>query len=438
VCFRRSREGNPITSITPIFPTLLESIPSGYTVIERSVRNRLANFNSGNGDSANGDFTSGAPPQIFIAFRQRLESLEPFAPSTLVKKQEASQKSKQAAYFASGGSGVAAESVCFSSVGVPTTPRLSGVNIMPAQEEKEVVVLLDELHDADAAEDFEIIDTADSVMSEEISGNHLNDDADVGLVDVDIDMSIDIEVEEDTGNGNDIASPTPTPTSISTTNNKLARVRSTSNASFVSDSVLSANNLELNSVTSEAGFDVESTVTVSTTFSKTTTVTSKSQSQSNPTNPNAAPANLNSTSTSTSTKPAPTPSLSSIKKIFLQGTIKIVSPRGASHNPTPEEKLTVLTPLLTSLYNLHGGASLVSLTGLVNLITTTSFFDDEFISPETNTKTTPATPPGSSFLIDLCVRIVTDSTTSASREVSERSEQALRKTRKRTLLTNKL
>ena len=82
ICFRRSREGNPLTAIAPVFPTQTRGpIPPGYTVVERSVRNRVANLNSGNcrpalaasnvgsgGGGVSGGGAGGAPP-VFLAFR---------------------------------------------------------------------------------------------------------------------------------------------------------------------------------------------------------------------------------------------------------------------------------------------------------------------------------------------------------------------------------
>lgn len=72
LCFRRSREGNPITGIIPLQPSNHEPIPEGYTVLERTPRNFVADINA----------KSGSP--VFLAFRQRLANLEPLRPLPLV------------------------------------------------------------------------------------------------------------------------------------------------------------------------------------------------------------------------------------------------------------------------------------------------------------------------------------------------------------------
>ena len=72
LCYRRSREGNPLTAILPLVPSAQESVPEGYTVLERTPRNYVADINHGAG------------PALFLAFRQRLANLEPLRPLPLV------------------------------------------------------------------------------------------------------------------------------------------------------------------------------------------------------------------------------------------------------------------------------------------------------------------------------------------------------------------
>lgn len=72
LCYRRSREGNPLTGILPLAPSAQESVPEGYTVLERTPRNFVADINHGAG------------PALFLAFRQRLANLEPLRPLPLV------------------------------------------------------------------------------------------------------------------------------------------------------------------------------------------------------------------------------------------------------------------------------------------------------------------------------------------------------------------
>lgn len=72
LCYRRSREGNPLTGLIPLLPSRRDPIPEGYTVLERSPRNHVADLNSG------GNFA------VFLAFRQRLATLEPLRPLPLL------------------------------------------------------------------------------------------------------------------------------------------------------------------------------------------------------------------------------------------------------------------------------------------------------------------------------------------------------------------
>jgi hypothetical protein len=92
LCFRRSREGNPITGIIPLQPSKREPIPEGYTVLERTPRNFVATIN-----------TAGAP--VFLAFRQRLANLEPLRPLPLVLSvhKNVSSTRKLNAYYCTGG-----------------------------------------------------------------------------------------------------------------------------------------------------------------------------------------------------------------------------------------------------------------------------------------------------------------------------------------------
>lgn len=72
LCYRRSREGNPVTGMIPLQPSNNEPVPEGYTVLERSPRNFVADINSKAG------------PPVFLSFRQRLANLETLRPLPLV------------------------------------------------------------------------------------------------------------------------------------------------------------------------------------------------------------------------------------------------------------------------------------------------------------------------------------------------------------------
>lgn len=98
LCYKKSREGNPIVSIMPLMPSESEHIPPGFTVIEKSPRNFTANINEGAG------------PPIFLAIRQRLSNLETLRPLPLLKfqaaelrKVEKQKRNKMLGYYATGG-----------------------------------------------------------------------------------------------------------------------------------------------------------------------------------------------------------------------------------------------------------------------------------------------------------------------------------------------
>lgn len=98
LCYKKSREGNPIVSIMPLLPSESDHIPSGFTVIEKSPRNFTANVNEGAG------------PPIFLAIRQRLSNLETLRPLPLLKfqaaelrKVEKQKRNKMLGYYATGG-----------------------------------------------------------------------------------------------------------------------------------------------------------------------------------------------------------------------------------------------------------------------------------------------------------------------------------------------
>lgn len=69
--FRRSREGNPITDVMWLQPP--STIPTGYTVVERTPRNHIAKIGT---DHAH---------FYFVAYRQRLANLEALRPLPLIR-----------------------------------------------------------------------------------------------------------------------------------------------------------------------------------------------------------------------------------------------------------------------------------------------------------------------------------------------------------------
>ena len=95
ICYRRSREGNPITGIICLRPSNGDVIPEGYTVLERTPRNFLANM------------AAKSEQPLFLAYRQRLENLEclrplPLVLSVLHARSDAGRKELKA-YYCTGG-----------------------------------------------------------------------------------------------------------------------------------------------------------------------------------------------------------------------------------------------------------------------------------------------------------------------------------------------
>ncbi|KAL7446952.1 hypothetical protein ACHAXM_010695 [Skeletonema potamos] len=101
LCYRRSREGNPLTGLTCLQPSKGDVIPEGYTVLEKTPRNFLA------------DMTANSDQPLFLAYRQRLENLECLRPLPLVlsviqSKQDLARKELKA-YYCTGGTIVASD-----------------------------------------------------------------------------------------------------------------------------------------------------------------------------------------------------------------------------------------------------------------------------------------------------------------------------------------
>ena len=103
LCYRRSREGNPITGILCLRPTRGDVIPEGYTVVERTPRNFVADMSAKTGDHP-----------MFLAYRQRLENLECLRPLPLVlavlhSRSDVAGRKEMNAYYCTGGTTVASD-----------------------------------------------------------------------------------------------------------------------------------------------------------------------------------------------------------------------------------------------------------------------------------------------------------------------------------------
>ena len=88
LCFRRSREGNPLTGIVPLCPGAGDLVPEGYTVVERTPRNFVADLNYG---------ATNKP--VFLAIRQRLANLEALRPLPFVMSIKERPKAEDSSVF---------------------------------------------------------------------------------------------------------------------------------------------------------------------------------------------------------------------------------------------------------------------------------------------------------------------------------------------------
>ena len=87
ICYRRSREGNPITGVVCLRPTKGDLVPEGYTVLERTPRNFVA------------DMAAKQDAPLFLGYRQRLANLECLRPLPLVLSVD---KTELKAYYCTG------------------------------------------------------------------------------------------------------------------------------------------------------------------------------------------------------------------------------------------------------------------------------------------------------------------------------------------------
>ena len=97
LCYRRSREGNPMTGVVCLRPYQGELIPEGYTVLERTPRNFVANM------------IADDERPLFLAYRQRLANLECLRPLPLVLSLTQSKVKEMKAYYCTGGTVVSSD-----------------------------------------------------------------------------------------------------------------------------------------------------------------------------------------------------------------------------------------------------------------------------------------------------------------------------------------
>jgi len=100
MCFRRSREGNPLVDVRLLYPHLGDTIPSGYTVIECTPSNQTAAIPLSNiVDPAKSSHTTTQLQSVFVAYKQRLSNLENLLPKPVHRVERTAVPSS---FFATG------------------------------------------------------------------------------------------------------------------------------------------------------------------------------------------------------------------------------------------------------------------------------------------------------------------------------------------------
>jgi hypothetical protein len=390
LCYRRSREGNPLTGIFPLQPLNSETIPEGYTVMERTPRNHVADINTG----------AGAP--VFLAFRQRLASLETLRPLPLVlsvhsanpfdnnddpsnahvslhrRMRRSSKKKRLRAYYCTGGTIVASEVGRFHIMDRSTHALLSPSSIShrlslieasrhrAVNSEGELQINKGPTYASSAAGSVSGLDVRDPYEGFVASASS------AGFSFIDASMVSEFSLEDTSWAGHSISSHSSLDQSISTL-----------------------------SVGSQHGAD-------------------DSSHGSNPSS-SVASARFSSSAANVVNQ-----TLFSSNDVELQRcldvldfipTIEVVSdPRlnDAIHQRKLQARVAALTPILTSCYTHHGGSALIAVEGLTALLTTTDFF-----SPDVGSVSDAASGRNSRLtLLDLATQAVCDVATGTSRETS--------------------
>lgn len=376
LCYRRSREGNPITGIFPLQPMNHETIPEGYTVMERTPRNHVADINT----------NAGAP--VFLAFRQRLASLEPLRPLPLVlsvhsanpfdnpddaaaqgslqrRMRRSSKKKRLSAYYCTGGTIVASEVGRFHIMDRTThsllspssiTHRLSLIAASRQRSDDEPMVSRVPTYASSTAGSVvsDIGSKGADEKNEIASGDSMN--------------ATDLTMDETSSAGG---------SSIASASSSLSRCLST--GSIGDDSLMS--NLS-SSVASTRYSSSAANVINQTLFSNDDAELQRC-----------------------------------LEALNFIPTIDTASNSGLdddSYQRKLQARVAALTPILTSCYTHHGGSALIAVEGLTKLLTTTDFF-----SPDIASLSDPNSGASTRLtLLDLATQSVCDVATCTSRETS--------------------
>jgi hypothetical protein len=386
LCYRRSREGNPITGIFPLQPLNHETIPEGYTVIERTPRNHVADINT----------NAGAP--VFLAFRQRLASLEPLRPLPLVlsvhsanpfdnlegsatgqgsfekRMRPSSRKKRLSAYYCTGGTIVASEVGRFHIMDRTTHSLLS-----PSSITHRLSLIAASRQRSEHGMQLSRVPTyASSVLS---------DVSDLGM--------------EDSGNEQKEA----TRSSVNATDLTLDETESSGESSLNrsgSHSNLSQSLSNLSIGSNHGDVDDHSFTSNMSTSVASTRYSSSAANVINQTLFSNNDAELQ----------------RCLEALDFIPTIETATrPNCLEDDPYMRKlqaRVAALTPILTSCYTHHGGSALIAVEGLTKLLTTTDFFSPDVASladPDSGASTRLT-------LLDLATQSVCDVATCTSRETS--------------------
>ena len=365
LCFRRSREGNPITGVLPLQPGFSEAIPDGYTVLERSPRNFVASLNPKNGSP------------VFLAYRQRLANLEPLRPLPLLLSVPSSpgevttflcppSKSKDAkpqlaAYYCTGGTVVESE--------------VGRYHIMDRSTH-------DLLSPSSVANRLSLIELSRRKSMPQLAGEYdnyptSNTRSEACEADIEIGYS---------SQGSQASSERSNANMSFETSNSMAEYPRNTNASFSSQE---PNSFDLGTPTFaiQEGADVPGIVLSS------------------------FPSSQKQTDGYYQKLYDPELQLNHDALNFIPVVKTATHPSQLEPQRHLRARTAILTPILTACYQRHGGASLKAVEGLTKLLVETDFFADDvdWSSSEATMRLT---------LLDLAVQVVCDVATGGAQETS--------------------
>ena len=376
LCFRRSREGNPITGILPLQPAFQEAVPDGYTVIERTPRNFVASLNP----------KSSSP--IFLAYRQRLANLEPLRPLPLILSitvpmfeeendhnglaRKRNKKPKLNAYYCTGGTVVEANVGRYHIMDRSTHALLSPSSVANR-------LSLIELSRRKSLPQL--------ANNNEKESNLINDEAD-GPIESrrPIEINTTHTVQSSQG-GDSVASSTDLPSHDTSFSNSIAEYPKNANSSFSTTGSFTLDQPTVSSCITEESAEIPSVI-------------------------------LSSFPSSNQQADGYYPKLYDSDLKMAQDAMNFIPIVETSTPPSELEpqrhlraRTTLLTPILTACYQRHGGAALKAVEGLTKLLKEADFFADDVDWSSKNAATRLT-------LLDLALQTVCDVATGGTQETT--------------------